>query len=257
PDAQAGGAAGEPSVGDEQDVLAETGALDSTGDGEHLTHPRAALGPLVADDHDVAGDYRAFLERVHGGALSVEDAGYPTEDVGVEAGGLHHGTARCEGALQDRETAGAVDRVVHRPEDLAVQVGGWHVRQVLRNGASGHREAVAVQQAGVEQRLHHDRDAADTVHVDHDVLPERLDVGQVRHLGADPAEVGERELDPCLVGDGQQVQHRVGRPTEGHHHGDRVLERLLGHDLPGGDAAVPHAADRPAGGPGAAAPPAV
>ena len=37
-------------------------------------------------------------------------------------------------------------------------------------------------------------------------------------------------------GDGQQVQHGVGRAAEGHDHGDRVLERLLGHDVAGGDA---------------------
>ena len=54
-DAQARGAAGEPAVGQQQHVLAETGALDRAGDGEHLAHPRAALGALVADHHDVAG----------------------------------------------------------------------------------------------------------------------------------------------------------------------------------------------------------
>src|ERR1700722_4360865 len=33
------------------------------------------------------------------------------------------------------------------------------------------------------------------------------------------------------------MQHRVGRPAERHHHGDGVLERLLGEDVAGGDAA--------------------
>ena len=85
-DAQPGGAAGEAAVGEQQHVLAQAGALDGAGDGEHLAHARAALGALVADDDDVAGDDRAVLQRVHRGALAVEHAGGALEDVGVEAG---------------------------------------------------------------------------------------------------------------------------------------------------------------------------
>ena len=53
PDAQAGGAAGEPAVGQQQHVLAQAGALDRTGDGEHFPHPGTALGAFVADHHGV------------------------------------------------------------------------------------------------------------------------------------------------------------------------------------------------------------
>ena len=60
----------------------------------------------------------------------------------------------------------------------------------------------------------------------------------MRHPGADPGEVGQGQFHPGLVRDGQQVQHRVGGPAEGHHHGDGVLERLLGQDVAGGDAAA-------------------
>src|SRR3954452_10875162 len=49
-DAQAGGPTGETAVGEEQHVLAQTRALDRSGDGEHLAHPGATLGALVADD---------------------------------------------------------------------------------------------------------------------------------------------------------------------------------------------------------------
>ena len=52
---------------------------------------------------------------------------------------------------------------------------------------------------------------------------------------ADPVEVVELELDPGLVGDGQQVEHGVGRAAERHDDGDGVLEGLLGHDLAGPD----------------------
>ena len=58
-DAQPGGAAGEAAVGEQQHVLAEPGALDRAGDGEHLAHAGPARGALVADDDDVAGLQRA------------------------------------------------------------------------------------------------------------------------------------------------------------------------------------------------------
>ena len=146
---------------------------------------------------------------------------------------------------QDRQAAGAVDRLGHRPEHLAVDVGRGDVGEVLGHRAAGDGQDVAVQQPGVEQRPHHHRDAADPVDVGHDVLAERLDVGQVRHLRADPVEVVERQVDLGLVGDREQVQHRVGRAAERHHDGDRVLERLAGEDVAGGDAAAAASRRRP------------
>jgi hypothetical protein len=79
---------------------------------------------------------------------------------------------------------------------------------------------------------------ADAVDVEHHVLAERLDVGQVRHLLADSGEVVQRQLDVGLVRDRQQVQHRVGGAAERHHHRDRIFEGLLRHDVAGGDSAA-------------------
>jgi len=95
-------------------------------------------------------------------------------------------------------------------DDLAVRVGRGNVVQVLGDGLAGDGERVAVQQARVEQRLHHDRDTAGGVDVGHDVAAERLDVGQMRNLVADAVEVIEAQLDLRLVRDGQQMQHGIG-----------------------------------------------
>ena len=122
----------------------------------------------------------------------------------------------------------------------ALRVEGF---EVLAHRLAGDGEGVAVHQAGVEQRLHHDRDAADLVHVVHDVLPEGLEVAEVRDLVADAVEVVEVEVDVGLTGDGQEVEYGVGRAAEGHHDGDGVLEGGLGHDLAGGDALAQHLDD--------------
>src|SRR5436305_7691844 len=47
--------AGEPPVGDQGDLLAQPLTHERRRDREHLPHPRTACGPLVANDHDVAG----------------------------------------------------------------------------------------------------------------------------------------------------------------------------------------------------------
>ena len=92
--AQAGGAAGEPAVGEQQHVLAQAGALDRTGDGQHLAHSRTTLGALVADHHHVTFGDGAVLEGVHGCALTVENPCGAFEYVRIEAGRLDHRALR-------------------------------------------------------------------------------------------------------------------------------------------------------------------
>ena len=93
-----------------------------------------------------------------------------------------------------------------------------------------------MEQPGVEQLLHDDLHAADAVEVGHVVLAVRLHVGDVRDARADAVEVVELELDAGLVRDREQVQHRVRRAADAMRDRDRVLERLLGHDLARADA---------------------
>ena len=93
-------------------------------------------------------------------------------------------------------------------------------------------------QARVEQRLHEHGQAAAAVDVVHDVLAERLQVADVRHLRADAVEVVEGELDLGLARDREQVQHDVRGAAERHADRDGVLERLLGEDLARGDAVL-------------------
>ena len=95
-----------------------------------------------------------------------------------------------------------------------------------------------MQEAVLEEVLQDDRHAADLVEVAHVEAAVRLHVGDVRHAGRDLVEVVEFEVDAGLVGDGEQVQDRVGRTAEGHDDGDRVLEGRLGHDLARVDAEV-------------------
>ena len=93
-----------------------------------------------------------------------------------------------------------------------------------------------MQQAGVQQLPHDDGNAPDVVEVDHVEPAVRLHVGDVRDATTDLVERLQLELDLRLVGDGEQMEHRVGRAAERHRHRDGVLERLTCEDLPRPDA---------------------
>ena len=151
-------------------------------------------------------------------------------------GDLHHAAVRRERAAQHRDAALRVDRRGERVHDLAVGLRRVEVGEVLGHRLAGDGEAVAVEQTGVEQLADHHLHAADAVEVGHVVLAVRLHVGDVRDARADAVEVVELELDTGLVRDREQVQHRVGGAAERHRDRDRVLERLLGHDLARPDA---------------------
>ena len=63
----------------ERAVGAAAGALQRTGDGQHLAHPRAALRALVADDEHGAGLDRAGEDGLQRGLLPLEHPGHAVE----------------------------------------------------------------------------------------------------------------------------------------------------------------------------------
>ncbi len=117
--------------------------------------------------------------------------------------------------------------------DIAVGSGRRQRFEVLGDRLAGDGEAVAIEQPGVEQLLHHDLHTPDPVEIGHVVLAVGLHVGKVRNPGTDAIEVVELQLHVCLVRDCEEVQHGVGRTAERHRDRDRILERGLGHDLAG------------------------
>ena len=83
-----------------------------------------------------------------------------------------------------------------------------------------------MQDARLGEPLGDHADAARLVEVGGDEVPTRLQVGEQRRALGDPLEVVELELDACLAGDGEQVQHAVGRAARRADAGDRVLQRI-------------------------------
>ena len=224
--------AGEAPVGDQRHVVAQALADDGGGYRQHLLHSRAALGAFVADDYYVSGLDLAALDGPEGGSLLVEYAGGATVHLLLVAGHLDDRAVRGQVAAQDGQAARRAARRVNL-RDYGLVVHHGYAFQVLGHGLAGDRHGVPVEQARVEQPLHHQRDAAVAGQVGHHVAARGLHVGDVGGAGADALEVLQAQRHPGLVGDGQQVQDDVGGAAHGDAHGDGVLESLLGHDVAG------------------------
>ena len=231
-DDHAPGAAREAAVGHEPDALPEPLADEGARGGEHLRHAGRAAGTEVAQHHHVARLDPAREDRGERRLFVLEHAGRARHRRLLEPGDLGDRPLRREVPLEDGEVALGVQRARARADDVLVRArDGRHVGEGLGDGSPGDRHAVAVQQPGLEQELHHLRDAARAVQVHREVPPGRLEVAQHRHLPPDPLEVVDRPRHAGGVRDGEEVQHGVGRASDGHDHGDRVLDRLARHDV--------------------------
>src|SRR5690606_7392960 len=105
-DAEAAGAAREAPVGDERHLVAHALAVEAGRGRQHLTHARAALGALVADDENLAFLVLAVLHRAEAVLLAVEHASRTAELQLGKACDLDDGAVRCQRALQADDAAG-------------------------------------------------------------------------------------------------------------------------------------------------------
>src|SRR5690606_17518994 len=97
----------EAAVGEQGAALAQTLGFEIAGRVQHFLHARPALGPLVADHHDIASLDLVAEDGLHRRVLAFVDAGAAFEHVDrfVHARGLHHAGVGRDVAAQDRQPA--------------------------------------------------------------------------------------------------------------------------------------------------------
>ena len=200
---------------------------------EHFAHAGTALRPFVADDDDVA-----FLDR------AVEDG---LERLFPRTSNTMALPLNCRPSLPVIfATAPSVARLPRRiTKWLSFLIGlskrlddrlpggiGFHAAQAFRAMVSPVTvRAVAVEQSFVEQHFHQRPDAADGDEFGHQMFAARFQVGEHGHAFADAGEIVKGQLHLRGMGDGEQVQHGIGRAAERDDHGDGVLKGLLGEDV--------------------------
>ena len=125
-----------------------------------------------------------------------------------------------------------VHGVAHGANHLLVGTGlVGHIGQVVCHGFASDGHAVAVYQARIQQHLHHLGDATGTVQVDRQELAAGFEVTNDGHFLAHALKVVDGPFHACCMGDGQEMQHRVGRATRGHDDRHRVFNGLFGDDV--------------------------
>ncbi len=234
-DAGAAGRAGKASVGDQRDRAAQAASHDRGGRVEHFAHAGTALGTLVADDDDVAVGDEAVVDRLHRLLLGVKDlrGTRMLEHFGRDCRALYHAAVGRQIAAQHRDAAGGAVGLLSGADDVGVLVE--HARDILGDGLARAGDQVGFQQTELVDLVHHGIDAARLVEVLHVGSARGRQMAEVGRLGGDlVGDIGV-EVDAALVRDRGQVEHRVGGAAERHIHGQRVAERVLGHDVAGLD----------------------
>ena len=135
-------------------------------------------------------------------AVPVKREAFLAGDLGDCAGG-------GEIATEDDQVAGFLDGIADGADDgLALGVG-FYSAQVFRDGLAADGHAIAVEEAGIEQRFHHGDDAADGDELCHEETAAGLEIGEDGDAAADAGEVVDGELEPGGVGHGDEVEHGV------------------------------------------------
>src|SRR5690606_13904026 len=106
-----------------------------------------------------------------------------------------------------------------------------YIAQNLGHCAPRYGHAFTVQQPGIEQQLHDLGHAARTMKVDREIVPAGLEVAEDRHLAAHALEVVDAPFDVGGVGNGQKMQHGIGRPAHGHDYRHRVFDGFARDDV--------------------------
>ena len=125
-----------------------------------------------------------------------------------------------------------VKRVAQRSDHVLPRLGfRGHVRQRLLEAFAFHGSAVAVQQSGIQQQLHHLGNAASVVQIHRHVTAAGFEITDHRHALTDALEVVDAQIHAGRAGNGQQMQHGIGGTTHGHDHADGVFEGLFGEQI--------------------------
>src|SRR5262249_53706121 len=93
-----------------------------------------------------------------------------------------------------------------------------------------HGQRITMNQTAIKQSLGDEFNAAGSVQIAGDKSTTRLEVGDQRGTTADGIEIVNGQLDLCLLGDGEQMQHRIGGTTRRRHRSDGILDGFARDD---------------------------
>ena len=182
-----------------------------------------------------AGLVGAGVDGGEGFLLAVEAEGGAFELLFLHAGDFDDGAVWGEVAAEADDAAGGGDGAGDGVDDVLV-LGEDGAGEVFGEGLAGDGDAVAVEEAAVEEGLEDDGDAADAVDVEGDVFSAGLEVGDVGGAAHDGEDVVHGEADAGFVGEGGEVEAGIGAAAGGGDDDGGVFEGFEGDDVAGAEA---------------------
>ena len=186
--AEPAGGAGEPAVGDQGDLAAHPLPGQRRRGREHLPHAGTAARPFVADHDDLALLVGPLLDRLEGVLFAIKAARRTGKFQLRHARDLHDRTLRREITLQPDNASRDGDRVVGGPHYILVRIP-FHALEVFGDRTARDGDAISVEVAIVEQRLHQKRYAANLEHVFGNITAPWLQIRDIRCLFEDFGDV--------------------------------------------------------------------
>ena len=202
-------------------------ADDRPGDVEHLAHARAPVRPLVPDHDDVARRDPAGLDGGEALLLGVEHARRAAVEGAVVARELDRAALGREVAVEHRDAAAtalsgsSIGTTTVWPVLLDRLAGDLAERAPSTVFASPWSRPAFISSRATSAT------PARRVHVVRVPAPPGLHVRDDRRRRRDPLEVVDREVDPEVARDRDQVEHPVRRAAGRGDRRDRVLEGRL------------------------------
>ena len=187
------------------------------------------MRPFIPDHDDVARDDLACLDRGEGLFLRVEDPRRAAMERSVVSGELHGATVGGEVAVEDRDATTRLQRRLDR-DDHDLALGFDRGVGDLADRAAVDRPRILVQETRLLQLSRDDGATAGAVHVIRVPAAPGLHIGDDRRPRRDPLEVVDREREPEVARDGNEMENGIRRSAGRGHGGDGVLERLARHE---------------------------
>ena len=211
-----------------------------------LGHSWSALGTRVLEHQHAALVHIQIrvVHALHKIVIVLKHHGAPLvlEELGRGGRLLDHGSMRRQIPLENGGASFALERLVQRLDDLAVETRGWS--DVFADGLSRHRHGVQVQKR--TQFLHDRGQSARVEHILHQESSRRPDVGDEGGGAGDFVEFFEWQVEAYPARDGHQMDDGVGRSADRHVDADGVLEGLAREDARGAQALPRHLDRAPA-----------
>ena len=158
---------------------------------------------------------------------------------------LDHRAIFGQVTLQHGNAAGSAHRFLVGVDHFRTKDPG--TLDVFAHGLAGDGHAIFFNEAVFGQFVHDGTDTPGFLDINHVEGAAGAQLGQVRSLLADLIEQFQGQVHTGFMGDGRQVQGRVGGTPHGHIHSDGIVEGFFRHDVSGTDVLFQHFHDLFAG----------